>query len=417
VFAVYTRKISTVPRTVKLCVMTITFAFECCQQGAHILQSWLDMYRRSLRVSGNRSGLLRIIIVLAALSICRAVFAGELVSRPPAPDLQSEVWFNSSPLSPAQLRGKVVLVDFWEYTCINCIRTFPYLRRWDELYRPTGLVIVGVHTPEFAFAKNPANVANAVKRFGFSFPVVLDNDEKIWNSFHNTAWPADFLIDKNGRIAYMHIGEGDYGETELAIRKLLQEARPNLDFSTPRYAIPADANSDMQASVCRRATPETYLGFARAANFANPGGEDETQEIHYLAPPAVPIDSFALDGDWQAGDEFVRHVRASAPANDALEVHYQAKAVYLVAGSDDGTLKPLYVTQEGKPLPRQNMGVDVQADRNGRSYVALGRKRMYYVVNNPEFGGHLLVLSTSLPGVSLYSFTFGNNCENTFAHK
>jgi thiol-disulfide isomerase/thioredoxin len=315
------------------------------------------------------------------------------------------------------LRGKVVLVDFWEYTCINCIRTFPYLRRWNELYTPAGLTVIGVHTPEFAFAKNPANVVDAVKRFGFSFPVVLDNDQTIWNAFHNAAWPADFLIDKGGRIAYMHIGEGDYGDTELAIRKLLKEARPSLDFSNPRYAIPPDANADMDASACRRATPETYLGFARAGNLSNPGGEDETQEIHYVAPQALPLDNFALDGDWKAGAEFVRHVRSSAQPKDAVELHYQAKSVYLVAGSDDGSPKPLYVIQDGKPLPPNGRGVDVQADANGGSYIALGSKRMYYVVNNPDFGEHTLALSTSEPGVSLYSFTFGNNCENKFAHK
>jgi thiol-disulfide isomerase/thioredoxin len=344
-------------------------------------------------------------------------YSGELPSRTPAPDFHGTVWFNSAPLTLAQLHGKVVLVDFWEYTCINCIRTFPYLRRWNELYRAAGLTIISVHTPEFAFAKNPANVASAVKRFGFSFPVVLDNDEAVWNAFHNVAWPADYLIDKNGRIAYVHIGEGDYGETELAIRKLLKEARPSLDFSATRFAIPADANIDMDASVCRRATPETYLGFAHSANLANPGGEDETQEVHYVAPPVVPLDNFALEGDWKAGDEFVRHLRTSTQPKDAVELHYQANAVYLVAGSDDGSPKPLYVTQDGKPLAPDRRGADVRAGTDGGSYIALGSKRMYYVVNNPEFGEHALALSTSVPGVSLYSFTFGNNCENKFAHK
>jgi thiol-disulfide isomerase/thioredoxin len=361
--------------------------------------------------------LLPLLAVFVILALSGSSYCTELSPRIPAPDFHTKLWFNSPPLSLAQLRGKVVLVDFWEYTCINCIRTFPYLRRWDELYTPTGLIIIGVHTPEFAFAKNPANVADAVKRFGFSFPVALDNDETIWNAFHNAAWPADFLIDKDGRIAYMHIGEGDYGETELAIRQLLKEAKPGLDFSTIRFALPADVNADMDASVCRRATPETYLGLARGTNLANPGSEEEIQEVHYTAPPVVPIDNFALNGDWKVGDEFVRHVRSSALLKDAVELHYQAKAVYLVAGSDDGSPKPLYVIQDGKPLPPNSKGVDVHAGTNGSSYIALGGKRMYYVVNNPEFGEHTLALSTSSPGVSLYSFTFGNNCENKFAHK
>jgi thiol-disulfide isomerase/thioredoxin len=344
-------------------------------------------------------------------------YSAELAPRVPAPDFQSQTWFNSPPLSLPRLRGKVVLIDFWEYTCINCIRTFPYLRRWNELYAPVGLIIIGVHTPEFAFAKNPANVANAVKRFGFSFPVVIDNDETIWNAFHNAAWPADFLIDKDGRIAYIHIGEGNYGETEMAIRKLLKEARPGLAFSNSRYAIPADANADMDASVCRRATPEIYLGFARTQNLANPGGEDQTQEVHYVAPPVVPADSFALEGNWRASDEFVEHMRASPQPKDAVELHYQAKAVYMVAGSDDGSPKQLYVAQDGKPLTPNARGFDVHAGANGATYITLAGKRMYYVVNNPEFGEHALALSTSQPGVSLYSFTFGNNCENKFAHE
>jgi thiol-disulfide isomerase/thioredoxin len=360
--------------------------------------------------------LLLLVGAVVSLAFCSSTYGGELASRAPAPDFQAKVWLNSPPLDLARLHGKVILVDFWDYTCINCIRTFSFLRRWNELYGPDGLIIIGVHTPEFVFAKNPANVANAVRRFGFSFPVVLDNDETIWNAFRNVAWPADFLIDKDGRIAYVHIGEGDYGDTELAIRKLLKEARPGLDFSNPRYAIPADANADMDASVCRRATPEIYLGFARAENDSNPGGEDQTQEVHYVAPPVVPVDSFALEGDWKADDQFVRHLRSSAQPKDAVELHYQAKSVYLVAGSDDGAPKQLLVMQDGKSLPPDSRGVDVQNGAD-RSLITLRGKRMYYVVNNPEFGEHTLVLSTSSPGVSLYSFTFGNNCENKFAHK
>ena len=363
----------------------------------------------------------RAAVLALAMLVVEAVaspgWAGEMAPRPPAPAFSSPTWFNSPPLTLAQLRGKVVLIDFWEYTCINCIRTFPYLRRWKRLYGPDGLVIIGVHTPEFAFAKNPKNVANAVKRFGFTFPVAVDSDYIIWNAFHNVAWPADYLIDKNGHIAYIHFGEGDYGDTEMEIRKLLTETDPKLDFAAAKYAIPADANADMDAAVCHRATPETYLGFARGLNDANPGGEDRTQEVHYVPASPLPVDNFALDGDWLAGPEYVRHVRSSHGLKDAVELHYQAKAVYLVAGSDDGSPKPLYVMQDGKPLPKHAWGVDMRADSAGRPYIPLGGKRMYYVVDNPDFGEHTLAVYATAPGVSLYSFTFGNNCENKFAHK
>jgi thiol-disulfide isomerase/thioredoxin len=367
--------------------------------------------RRSLHIA------ISLLALFFALTSAISGFAGEVPLRTAAPEFHAKTWFNSPPLTLAELRGKVVLIDFWEYTCINCIRTFPYLRRWNRLYAPAGLVIIAVHTPEFEFAKNPTNVGKAVKRFGFTFPVAVDSDYAIWNAFHNAAWPADYLIDKDGRIAYMHIGEGDYGDTELEIRKLLKEARPKLDFAAAKYAIPANANDSMDSAVCHRATPETYLGFSRAAAMANPGGEDQTQEVHYVAPADVPLDNFALDGDWQAGDEYVRHLRGSPQSKGAVELHYQAKAVYLVAGSDDGSPKPLYVFQDGKPLPHDAWGVDIRSGADGRPYITLAGKRMYYVVNNPAFGEHLLRLTTASPGVSLYSFTFGNNCETTFAHK
>jgi thiol-disulfide isomerase/thioredoxin len=355
-------------------------------------------------------------VLLMAFGGFRHALADEITPRTPEPDLASNVWINSKPLTLQELRGKVVLVDFWEYTCINCIRTFPYLRRWNQLYGPDGLVIIGVHTPEFEFAKNPQNVANAVKRFGFTFPIAVDSDYKIWDAFHNNAWPADYLIDKDGKIAYIHFGEGDYGDFEQEIRKLLKEANPKLDFAAAKYAIPADANADMYGNVCRRPTPETYLGFARGANNANPGGEDASKDVTYVAPAPLPVDSFALNGAWLASAESVKHTQPSKQLKDSVDLHYQAKAVYLVAGSDDGSLKPLYVTQDGKPLPKDALGVDVKVDPQGRTYINLGGKRMYYVVENPGFGEHSLALYATDPGVSLYSFTFGNNCENKFAH-
>lgn len=335
--------------------------------------------------------------------------------RIPAPELKAKVWINSPPLTLKQLRGKVVLVDFWEYTCINCIRTFPYLRRWQKLYAPLGLVIIGVHTPEFAFAKNPRNVAAAVKRFGFTFPVAVDSDYKIWDAFHNDAWPADYLIDKNGNVAFVHVGEGNYGEMERRIQALLKEANPKLDFAAAKFTIPED--KPMFGGACRRATAETYLGYARAANIANPGGEDRTREVHYIAPADLPIDNFALNGNWLATAQAVRHVSKANKPGDSLSLHYRAMSVYMVAGSDNGVPKRLYLTQDGSPLSANARGVDVKADAEGRAYIELSGKRMYYLVSNPEFGTHTLTLYATAPSLSLYSFTFGNNCENKFAHR
>ena len=332
----------------------------------------------------------------------------------PAPDFSCDPCLNHAPFKLSSLRGKVVLVDFWEYTCINCIRTFPYLRRWDRLYRPLGLVIVGVHTPEFEFGKNPARVADATKRFGFEFPVAIDSDYKIWYAFHNEAWPADYLIDKNGSIVYMHIGEGEYGYFEQRIQELLKQANPAVDFSQAKYRIPNDENVELSGNVCMRATPETYLGFAHTINLANTGGEHRNSAAEYTQPADIPLDDFALNGRWLATAEYLR---SSGTPNGSITLHYRAKSVYLVAGSDDTKPRRLYVMQDGAPLSTEARGVDVRASTDGRTYVELGAKRMYYVISNGEFGGHLLKLTPSEPGVSLYSFTFGNNCENKFAHR
>jgi len=337
------------------------------------------------------------------------------VWRKAAPDFQCKVWLNSPPLTPRELRGKVVLNDFWEYTCINCIRTFPYLRRWNELYGPLGLVVIGVHTPEFDFAKDPARVADAAKRFKFTFPIAVDSDREIWAAFENDAWPAKYLIDKDGRIALSHLGEGDYAEFERHIQQLLKEANPKLTFASPKFDIPADPREE--GGVCQASTPETYLGFTRGERIANQDGYQPLKEAVYRDPGGLRTNEYALIGRWLAAPEFVRHLEsAKQPGDDYLDLNYRAKAVYLVAGSDDGSLKPLYVTEDGKPLPKNSRGVDVKSDSAGRTYIALGAKRMYYVINNPHFEQHTLRLSAAAPAISLYSFTFGNDCENPFDH-
>jgi len=367
---------------------------------------------------------LQALVLALTVVVCGVLAGGAAMVRAaiervgaPAPDFTCARCLNHVPFKLSDLRGKVVLVDFWEYTCINCIRTFPYLRRWDKVYRPLGLVIVGVHTPEFEFAKNPERVADATKRFGFDFPVAIDSDYKIWYAFHNEAWPADYLIDKEGNIAYVHIGEGEYGYFEQKIQELLKQANPALSFKGPEYRIPADENVELGGGVCMRATPETYLGFAQSRNLANLGGEDHNSETVYSAPASLPLDDFALKGQWFAAAEYVRHAAVARPPGDSVALHYRAKSVYLVAGSDDSKARRLYVMQDERPLPKAAWGIDVRAESDGRTYVELGGKRMYYLVDNNEFGGHLLQLYALEPGLSLYSFTFGNNCENKFAHR
>jgi thiol-disulfide isomerase/thioredoxin len=372
------------------------------------------MTKRRADVHEVRRKLLQIpwVAGLALAVVIAARGAMLAATRVPAPDFSCKIWLNSPPLTLEKLRGKVVLIDFWEYTCINCIRTFPYLRRWNALYAPLGLVVIGVHTPEFAFGRDPARVAQAAKRFGFTFPIAVDSDYAVWNAFDNEAWPAKYLIDKDGRIAYVHIGEGDYAEFERHIQELLKEANPKLSFADPKFT-PEGANPRWGEG-CAAPTPETYLGFERGERIANAGGYNQLHEAAYVAPKTIPLDGYALSGTWIATPEAI----ADRAGGAALSLHYHAKSVYLVAGSDDGSPKPLYVTQDGRPLVQDARGVDVKSDAQGRTYIALAGKRMYYVVDNSAGDGeHTLVLSGGAPGLSLYSFTFGTDCENKFDHR
>jgi thiol-disulfide isomerase/thioredoxin len=350
------------------------------------------------------------VILAASISSFAAAQINE--EHTEAPEISAEVWINS-PLTLSGLRGKVVLID-WEYTCINCIRTFPYLRRWNRLYAPLGLVVIGVHTPEFAFAKNPQRVADAVKRFGFTFPVVIDCDSRIWKAFHNDAWPANYLIDKDGHLEYSHAGEGEYIQFERLVQRLLQQANPKLDFSAPRYNPPPDAPG--LSGACRQPTPETDLGFLRSDRLANSEGYQQLTAASYQPVARLPLGQFDISGQWLAMPENIKHVGLSRDY-DHLRLHYRGKAVYLVAGSDDGSTGSVLLSQDGKPLAMGSRGVDVKAAADGQTYLSLGGKRMYYVVENPQFGEHVLDLQVSLPEVSFYSFTFGGSCEPAFDHR
>jgi thiol-disulfide isomerase/thioredoxin len=331
-----------------------------------------------------------------------------------APEISADVWINSPPLTLGELRGKVVLLDFWEYTCINCIRTFPYLWRWNRLYGPLGLVIIGVHTPEFAFARDPKNVADAVQRFGFKFPVAVDSDSRIWHAYHNDSWPAKYLIDKDGGLEYSYAGEGEYAEFERLIQQLLKQANPKLDFSAVRYQPAPEAPGS--GAVCRDATPETYLGFTHADGLANPEGYQQLTAASYKPVAALALDKFDVSGQWLAMPENVKHVGTPSGSDD-LRLHYRGKSVYLVAGSDDGRVVAVSVTQDGKPLAQNSWGANIKPGAGGTTYLPVAGKRMYYLASNPHFGEHVLDLEISQPGVSFYSFTFGDNCETAFDHR
>lgn len=306
-----------------------------------------------------------------------------------APDFTgNQQWFNTPgdrPLSLSDLRGRVVLVDFWTYTCINCIRTLPYLRAWDQRYRAEGLTIVGVHTPEFPFERDAGNVADAIEQNGLRYPVAQDNDYATWNAYANQYWPAKYLIDARGRVRFVHFGEGEYEETEAAIRELLAEAghRPG-----------AHAKARVETASPQVTTPESYLGSARATRFVNGLITPGTQTFELPASGLAP-DSLAYEGRWRiAPDE------ATAVAGARLHLAFGAKRVFLVLGSD-GRPRRLRVLLDGKLVPAALAGRDVHG-----GVATVQRQRLYRLVELPRAGRHLLTLEFD-PGISGYAFTFG----------
>jgi cytochrome c biogenesis protein CcdA/thiol-disulfide isomerase/thioredoxin len=297
-------------------------------------------------------------------------------------------WFNTPgdrPLTLRALRGSVVLVDFWTYSCINCIRTLPYLKAWDERYRKDGLTIVGIHTPEFPFEREAGNVAAAIAEDGIRYPVAQDNDQATWNAYGNQYWPAEYFVDARGRVRYAHFGEGEYGEKEKVIRELLAEAGRRV----PRH------RTDVEAIEASRTvtTPETYLGAARAERFTNPMLSPGTHE--FSAPQAPPENEFAFRGRWRIALD-----SATAAGAAALDLDFGARRVYLVLGSP-GPSRRLRVLLDGHPIPAADAGADV-ADGT----VTVGEHRLYELVDLPAVGHHLLTLEPQA-GVEAYAFTFG----------
>ena len=295
-----------------------------------------------------------------------------------APDFTgNERWFNSKPLTLKELRGRVVLVDFWTYTCINCIRTLPYTRAWDAAYRSRGLTIVGVHTPEFQFEHDAANVQDAIAQNRLRYPVAQDNDYKTWNAWGNEYWPAKYLIDAKGRVRYVHFGEGDDKKTEAAIRSLLAEAGAE--------SLGGDAKVGPTLKPGKESTPETYLGAARAQGWVP---NQPSIGLHDYTGAGRPLirSRFAFTGRWKVTDE-----AATALATGArIDAHVVGKAVYLVLSSQGDRPRPLEVEVDGKPVRT----------------VTVRRQRLYTLVSLPKTEEHKLTLRFA-PGLSGYAFTFG----------
>ncbi len=315
------------------------------------------------------------------------------------PDLSgATAWINSPPLTPTSLRGKVVLIDFWTYSCINCLRTLPYIKAWNEEYKNGGLVIIGVHTPEFPFEKDEANVRKAVKDLGITYPVAMDNNYSIWRAFNNEYWPADYFIDATGRIRFHHFGEGAYDESEQWIRTLLAEANhAPLPQSTGKIVASgteaAPDSNDVQS-------PETYIGYARAQNFVSPGGLNQDDPQLYRTPAELNLNQWAFAGKWQDADQ----VATSLDPGASISFRFHARDLHLVLGpGPDGKPVRFRVTLDGQ-APGADHGVDTDAD----GYGVVTEDRLYQLVRqHSSIRDRTFRIEFLVPGVRAYSFTFG----------
>jgi thiol-disulfide isomerase/thioredoxin len=346
-------------------------------------------------------GAIAAIIIVAALSTflfnknlySKNLSLASLSDYGPAPNIQGiSAWINSPPLNISSLRGKVVLVDFWTYSCINCIRTIPHLNAWESEYGNNGLVIIGVHTPEFQFEHNYSNVYAAVQRFGIKYPVAMDNNYSTWDAYNNQYWPADYLIDKNGNIRYISLGEGGYNQTEQVIRELLQDAG---------YVVPANlTNESSIVNFSQIETPEIYLGFAKARQaLGNSQGFSPYAIVNYTYQRITENSTVYLSGDWyNANDSMI-----AVNNNSKIFLIYRAKNVNIVASGNNSNIT---IKLDGQNLPQSDFGSDDRLLSNGEVMADINSSRLYDVIYASSYGWHEVEIDAS-PGFRIYTFTFG----------
>jgi cytochrome c biogenesis protein CcdA/thiol-disulfide isomerase/thioredoxin len=309
------------------------------------------------------------------------------------------LWLNSPPLTPESLRGKVVVVDFWTYSCINCLRALPYVKSWYEKYKDHGLIVIGVHAPEFAFEKDPNNVRRAVADLKITYPVALDNDYVIWQAFNNQYWPAHYFIDATGHIRAHHFGEGNYDESEQTIRTLLTEAGQS-GLPPPGMGAAKAVGVQAPPDEAHDQSPETYVGYRRADNFASPGGFAQDQTHVYSAPAELKLNQWALGGSWSVDPEKA----VLGASGGKIEFRFYARDLHLVLGPGSGG-KPVRfrVTLDGAP-PAASHGADT--DSNGAGII--DGQRLYQLIRQSgAVGEHVFSIEFLDPGVQAYSFTFG----------
>ena len=374
---------------------------------------------------------------LPATSAPTSTPEGEAKPRPIAQDIPNvegiDAWLNTDmELTIQELvgEGNVVLVDFWTYTCVNCIRTLPFLREWWSQYEDDGLVILGIHTPEFEFEKDYENVSEALMTHDIGWPVAQDNARVTWRNFENRYWPAKYLFNSHGEMIYSHFGEGAYGETEQKIRNALVEA--GADLSDDPLDLPQDQVRDAAFQSARISgsapvTPELYAGWQRNVGVARAGRhpyvaqyEDYFQSIlddgSGIIDVQVPQDLHPhllyFQGIWSVEPERIRHGRETEELEDYLALNYAGKSVNAVLTSDSGEPYEVVVTVDGAMLTEDNAGADIQWDENGYSYILVDEPRMYGIVDNPQYlPQSILTMRSNSDDFGLFAFTFGVYAE------
>jgi thiol-disulfide isomerase/thioredoxin len=307
-------------------------------------------------------------------------------------------WLNSPPLTATHLNGKIILVNFWTYTCINWLRQLPYLRAWAEKYADHNLTVIGVHTPEFGFEHNLDNVRRAVHDMRIDYPVAIDNDYAVWSAFNNHYWPALYFADAQGRIRHHHFGEGEYQQSEMVIQQLLVEAGTT-DHDHGLVSVEAQG-VEAPADWATLRSPENYTGYARTENFASPGGIQTGQPHHYTAPAQLRLNHWALAGDWTVEDQAAR----LGAVDGQIACRFQARDFNLVMGpAAPGTPVPFRVLLDGQP-PGPDHGTDVDEHGSG----TLSEQRLYQLVrqHGPVTERTFEIMFPN-PGAEAYAFTFG----------
>ncbi|HUV11114.1 MAG TPA: redoxin family protein [Acidimicrobiia bacterium] len=360
--------------------------------------------RAGARPGRRKYGLLALLLVVAATAgvvvasgsdpstVSGPVDTEHLPVGPPPPSMAlAKGWINSEPLAKADLTDKVVVYDIWTYSCVNCVRTLPYLEAWYDRYAKDGLVIIGVHSPEFEFEKDHANVADAVKRLDVEYPVALDDDMDIWNAFGNQYWPAKYISDRRGRVRYLHFGEGGYDEREAVIRTLL-----GVKADAPFAEVDTGAEPD-QTTLTGPITPETYLGLQRGSTGASLGSAT------FPEPGDLAVGDARLVGAWTSGPEEVQSNAAGA----AIVMRYDAREVNLVMATPGGTPIDVVIELDGAPLPAEFRTAQTMVDESGATFVRVTASDLYRLVLAPEIGEHTLRLTARASGLQAYAFTFG----------